>query len=247
MAGPAGDLLGGARVVVFVPTYNERDNLEQLVAELLALSPALRVLIVDDRSPDGTGALAEELARRTGRLEVMHRDPPRGRGLAGRDGLRRAAALDVDYVVEMDGDLSHQPAQLPALVAACQNADVVIGSRYCAGGGVRGFGLLRRLNSGMAGLLSRLVLGLREADCTSGYRCFRRDVLAVLDYDAMVSDGPSIVEEILYEVHQRGFRVVETPITFVERARGRSKITPRLIARWIVNLLRVRLKPRPRR
>lgn len=243
---PPRDLLGGARVVVFVPTYNERDNLEPLVERLLALSPTLTVLVVDDRSPDGTGDLADDLARRTGRVVAVHRDPPRGRGLAGRDGLRRASGMDCDCVVEMDGDLSHRPEDVPALVRACRGVDVVLGSRYCAGGRVEGFGAYRTLNSRIAGLLSRLVLGLREADCTSGFRCFRREVLAELDYERMISDGPSIVGEVLREVHQRGWRVVEVPITFVERTRGQSKITPRLILRWIVNLVRIRLKRGPR-
>lgn len=240
----SGDLLGSARVVVFVPTYNERENLGELVSQLLALSPTLRVLIVDDESPDGTGVLADELAARTGRVEVLHRLPPRGRGLAGRDGLRWASQQDCDYVVEMDADLSHRPQDIPALVEACRDADVAIGSRYCTGGAVVGFGTYRKLNSRVAGFLSRWVLGLTEADCTSGFRCFRRSVLLALDYDAMKSDGPSIVGEVLLEVHQRGFTVTEVPITFVERRRGQSKITPGLVFRWIRNLMRVRFKPR---
>lgn len=230
-------------ILVFLPTYEERDNLEPLVEQLLSLRDDLGVLIVDDQSPDGTGALADSLAARyPGRVEVMHRPPPRGRGLAGRDGLKYAAASAATWVVEMDADRSHRPEDLPALLKAADGADIVLGSRYVEGGEVEGFGARRRANSAVAGWLTRVILGLRFADPTSGYRLFRREALASIPFDRLISDGPTIVEETLLCLVQRDYRIVEVPITFEERRMGRSKITLRLILRWIWNLLRIRCR-----
>ncbi|MFH1738326.1 MAG: polyprenol monophosphomannose synthase [bacterium] len=230
------------RILVFLPTFNEKGNLERLAERLLALAPGLSLLIVDDQSPDGTGEIADGLARtHPDRVQVLHRHPPRGRGLAGRDGLRLASQTDFDIVVEMDADLSHRPQDLPNLLAALDNADVVLGSRYVPGGGAEGFGARRRLNSRVAGLLSKWVLGLDYHDPTSGFRVFRRESLASLPWEQFISDGPSIVEEILYALRKRGYRIVEVPILFVERRVGESKISPGLVLKWIINLLRVRL------
>ncbi len=230
-------------ILVFVPTYEERDNLEPLVEQLLALRDDLGVLVVDDLSPDGTGELADTLAGRyPGRVEVLHRPPPRGRGLAGRDGLRYAAASEAKLVVEMDADRSHRPEDLPALLAAAEDADVVLGSRYIEGGVVEGFGPRRRANSAVAGWLTQVILGLRFADPTSGYRVFRREALATIPFERLISDGPTIVEETLLCLVQRNCRIVEIPIVFEERRLGQSKITLKLILRWIWNLLRIRLR-----
>ncbi len=229
------------RILVFLPTYQERDNLEPLVAELLALRDDLGVLVVDDRSPDGTGEVADELAKQyPGRVFVMHRPPPRGRGLAGRDGLRAAAQSQAEFVAEMDADRSHRPEDLPRLLKAAENADVVLGSRYMQGGEVEGFGLRRQANSATAGWLSRVILGLHYTDPTSGYRVFRREALARVPFENLISEGPSIVGEILLSLQLRNFRIVEVPITFLERQVGESKITFKLILRWIWNLLRIR-------
>jgi dolichol-phosphate mannosyltransferase len=233
------------RILVFLPTYNERGNLEPLAEQLLSLSPEVSLLIVDDQSPDGTGEAADTLARtHPGRVEVIHRSPPRGRGLAGRDGLRRASETDCDIVVEMDADFSHRPGDIPKLLKALEQADVVLGSRYMPGGGVEGFSLRRRLNSRMAGLLSKWMLELDYSDSTSGFRAFRREALAALPWDRFISDGPTIVEETLYALQKRGYRIVEVPILFVERRVGESKISPGLVIQWIINLIRVRLNRR---
>lgn len=230
------------KVLVFLPTYNECRNLPLLLERLFALGLDLSILIVDDRSPDGTGAVAEELALLyPGRVRVIHRDGPRGRGKAGILGLREAARMSVDYVVEMDADLSHDPAELPMLLAAARDADVVIGSRYINGGKVESFGLVRELNSGTARLLTRLILGLNYSDTTSGYRVYRRDLLARLNWDCMISEGPSVVEETLFHLQQIRARVREVKITYQQRGSGQSKITPTIILRWIVDLLRIRL------
>jgi len=229
------------RTLVFLPTYNERENIGPLIDEILRVVPEAHVLVVDDLSPDGTGALVEEMGERDTRIGVIHRDGPRGRGRAGIEGLRQAGLReDVDLVVEMDADGSHRPEDMPALLAAADSADIVIGSRYVKGGGVRGWGWFRTLNSAVANRVARVLLGLPYRDATSGYRCFRRGVLATLPWDSMISDNPSIVEEILYHVHRRGYRIVEVPITFVDRTEGASKFSVKLIGRWVRNLWWVR-------
>ena len=234
--------MGSRKILVFLPTYNEKGNLDRLGEQILSMGPEYSLLIVDDQSPDGTGEIADQLAKEhPGRVEVIHRAPPRGRGLAGRDGLRRASETDGDIIVEMDADFSHRPEDIPKLIEAIQDADVVLGSRYMPGGSTEGFGPRRRLNSRVAGLLSRLALGLRYSDPTSGFRAFRREALASLPWDRFLSDGPSIVGETLYALRKRGYRIAEVPIIFVERRVGESKISPKLILKWIFNLIRIRL------
>ncbi len=225
-------------IVVVVPTYNEAENIVPLLQALLALPLPLRVLVVDDQSPDGT---ADRAAAGGGRVTVLRRDPPRGRGLAGRDGVLAALALGADLIVEMDADGSHDPQQLPALVAAAADgADIVSGSRYCPGGRVVGYDWLRKLNSAVANAVSRLLLGLTARDATSGYRVFRRRVLEAIDLPTLLSPGPSIVEEILFRAQRRGFYAREVPITFVNREKGESKLRPSTVIVWLRTLLRVR-------
>lgn len=231
------------KIVVVLPTYNEKENIVALVTGLLALQPALTVLVMDDRSPDGTADLAEQ-CNRDGRVLVVRRDPPRGRGYAGVDGFQRALALGADLVIEMDGDGSHAPQHIPALLAAAAGADVVIGSRYCPGGGVVGYGFERKLNSWVANALSRLLLGVTPRDATAGFRLFKRRVLEEIDLPTLISPGPSIVEEVLFRVQRRGFTVREIPITFVNRVKGSSKLQLQTIITWIATLLRVRLTAR---
>jgi len=198
-------------------------------------------LVVDDMSPDGTGEVADALAQKyEGRVCVIHRDGPRGRGKAGIAGLSEAARSGCRLVVEMDADLSHDPDDLPRLLEAAQEADVVIGSRYIAGGSAEPFGLLRSLNSKTARWLSVLFLGLNYTDPTSGYRVYRREALERLPWDAMISEGPSIVEETLYYLKRNGARIVERPIFYRQRGAGATKITPWIILRWIAALMRIR-------
>ncbi|MBI1387395.1 MAG: glycosyltransferase [bacterium] len=230
-----------SRTLVFLPTYNERENLVDLIEQLFALGRNLSVLVVDDLSPDGTGELAEKLAEQyRGKIRVIHRDGPRGRGHAGVTGLREAAASPCDYVVEMDADLSHHPSDLPRLLDAASGADLVIGSRYVEGGRTENFGWFRVLNSRVAAGLTWLFLGLGYTDPTSGYRVYRRDLLARLPWDKMISPGPSIVEETLYYIQREGARIAEVPITFRERQEGRSKLNVWIRVRWILAMLRIR-------
>lgn len=231
------------RIVVFLPTYNECENLVGLVERLFALGFNLSVLVVDDKSPDGTGDLADQLASQyNGRVSVMHRKGPRGRGWAGIDGLREASKSECDYVVEMDADLSHLPSDLPRLLQAAQEADLVIGSRYVPGGKTENFSWFRVLNSKVARWLSILFLGLNYTDPTSGFRVYRREALTKLPWDKMISSGPSIVEETLYYLQRNQARIVEAPIYYLERREGRSKLNVWTRVKWIQAMLEIRRK-----
>jgi dolichol-phosphate mannosyltransferase len=211
--------------LVIVPTYNERGNLPTLVEGLMQ-HPNVRVMIVDDQSPDGTGAVADDLAARyPGRLEVMHRTGRRGLGRSYIDGIRKALEQPVDILCQMDADLSHDPRHLPDLIAAAAQADVVIGSRYVPGGAIVNWPLRRRLLSRFANIYIRGVTRLSARDCTSGYRCWRRSALAGLPLDRFISDGYSFLVEMLFVAARRGSRIAEVPITFVERRVGESKVS----------------------
>ena len=211
--------------LIVVPTFNERANLPTLVAGLMR-HPNVKVMVVDDQSPDGTGDVADALAREhVGRVEVMHRTDRRGLGRSYIDGIRKAIREPVDVVCQMDADLSHDPASLPDLVAATDRADVVIGSRYIPGGRIVNWPLRRRMLSRFANVYIRIVTRLRARDCTSGYRCWRREALAALPLDRFISDGYSFLVEMLYVASQRGCRIGEVPITFVERRQGESKLS----------------------
>jgi dolichol-phosphate mannosyltransferase len=211
--------------LVVVPTYNELANLPVLTAGLME-QPNLRLLVVDDQSPDGTGRLADQLAREhSGRIRVLHRTGHRGLGRSYVDGLREALREPVDVICQMDADLSHDPSQLPALIAAADESDVVIGSRYVPGGRIVNWPLRRRLLSRFANAYVRTVTRLVVRDCTSGYRCWQRDALASLPLDHLTSDGYAFLVEMLYVAARRGCRVSEVPITFVERRLGESKLS----------------------
>jgi dolichol-phosphate mannosyltransferase len=222
------------RAIVVVPTYNERENLPVLVEGLMR-HENVRVLVVDDQSPDGTGAVADALARTfPGRVDVLHRTSRRGFGRSCVDGMTQAVHEPVDVVCQMDADLSHDPADLPRLVAASADADVVIGSRYVAGGRILNWPLRRRILSRFANSYIRLVTRLTARDCTSGYRCWRREVLASVPFDHIFSDGYSFLIEMLFRAEQRGVRVAEVPITFVERLKGQSKLSMAVLVESVV-------------
>jgi dolichol-phosphate mannosyltransferase len=210
---------------VIVPTYNERTNLPVLVGGLMQ-HRNVRVLVVDDHSPDGTGEVADALAREhPGRVDVMHRTGKKGLGRSYIDGIKKAIAEPVDVICQMDADLSHDPKHLPDLVAATSRADVVLGSRYVPGGAIVNWPKRRRLLSRFANIYIRSVTRLSARDCTTGYRCWRREALASLPLDRFFSDGYSFLIEMLFVAARRGCRIVEVPITFVERREGESKIS----------------------
>lgn len=230
-------------VLVVVPTYNERENLP-LVTKAVLAHDGYRLLVVDDGSPDGTGQVADDLARQhPGRVEVMHRTGARGLGRSYVDGLRHAIAKpDVDLICQMDADLSHDPTYLPSLVAATSDHDVVIGSRYLQGISVVNWPLHRIVLSTFANRYIRFVTRLRASDCTSGFRCWRREALARLPLDTMVSDGYAFLVEMLFDAHNRGCRIGEVPIIFVERRQGQSKLSSGVLLESIIMPWRLKLR-----
>ena len=234
------------RAVVCLPTYNERDNLEPMVralGEVLDTSQD-RVLVVDDSSPDGTGELADRLAGEVAFVSVLHRAAKEGLGPAYIAGFRRALTEGAELVLEMDCDFSHDPADVPRLIAAATSGegDLVLGSRYVEGGGTGNWGLGRRLVSKGGSLYARVVLGVRVRDLTGGFKCFRRTVLETIDLDALSARGYAFQIETTYRVIKAGFRVVEVPIQFVDRRVGESKMTRSIVAEamWKVPQLRFR-------
>jgi dolichol-phosphate mannosyltransferase len=215
--------------LVLIPTYNERENLPLLLNEILC-HPGVRVMIIDDQSPDGTGDVAERLATGwPGRVEVVHRTGRRGFGRSLLDGLARAVTRDEALVFQMDADLSHDPKYFPAMAAAAQQADLVIGSRYLNGVSVVNWPLRRIMLSAFANRYIRAVTRLTVRDCTSGYRCWRREALARLPLNRIGSEGYSFLVEMLYLAQRAGCRVVESPIIFVERREGVSKMSPSVL------------------
>jgi dolichol-phosphate mannosyltransferase len=220
----------GVSAVVIIPTYNECENIPRLVRALLE-HDRIGVLVVDDHSPDGTGAAVDALAREfPDRVEGLHRTANRGFGRSYIDGIKRALTMPVEFICQMDADFSHDPARLPALVKAASNADVVIGSRYVHGGAVVNWPRRRLLLSRFANLYVRVITRLAARDCTSGFRCWRRDALAALPLDRFVSDGYSFLVEMLFVASRQGRRIVEVPITYVERREGQSKMSRTVIA-----------------
>jgi dolichol-phosphate mannosyltransferase len=221
--------------VVCLPTYNERENLEQV---LDALEPhGVRVLVIDDNSPDGTGDLADRLAAERHWVSVLHRERKEGLGPAYLAGFREVLAGDAEYVLEMDADLSHDSAVVPRLIEACTNgADVALGSRYVEGGGTENWGRGRRIVSAGGSLYARLLLGVPVRDITGGFKCFRREVLERIDLDAVHSRGYAFQIELTYRALRKGFRIVEVPIVFADRTHGHSKMSRGIFLEAVVRV-----------
>jgi dolichol-phosphate mannosyltransferase len=228
------------KAVVCLPTYNERENLERMVLALA--DKGVSVLVIDDNSPDGTGELADRLAAAHEHVEVLHREHKEGLGPAYLAGFRRALAEGAELVLEMDADFSHDPQDVPRLVAAAADADLVLGSRYVEGGAVGNWGRVRRFVSSGGSWYARVLLGVAVRDMTCGFRCYRRAVLETLDLDAIASQGYVFQIESTYRTLRAGFRVLEIPITFVDRELGGSKMSRRIVleAIWKVPVLRLR-------
>jgi len=232
------------RAVLCLPTYNERENLEAMID---ALGEVLdterdRVLVIDDGSPDGTGEIADRLAAERAWVSVLHRTTKEGIGPAYIAGFRRALSDGAELVLEMDCDFSHNPVDVPRLIAAANNADLVLGSRYAPGGGTANWGLARRIVSRGGCLYAQVLLGMRVRDLTGGFKCFRRATLEAIDLDALSAHGYAFQIETTYRVRKAGLRIQEVPITFVERRAGASKMTGSIVAEamWKVPLLRLR-------
>jgi dolichol-phosphate mannosyltransferase len=235
------------RPIVIIPTYNERENLPLVIAGLL-VHPGLQVMVVDDGSPDGTGELADRLAaEHNGRIRVVHRTGRRGLGRSYIEGMQLALAMDVTHICQMDADLSHNPADVPRLVAAAGTAELVIGSRYVPGGRIENWPIRRRVLSAFANTYIRAITRVSSHDNTSGFRCWRRDALTQMPLDRIVSDGYAFLVELTWEAHQAGFTVAEVPITFVERRTGASKLSGGVILESALLPWRLAARPRTRR
>lgn len=227
--------------LVCIPTYNERDNLEPIVQAVLAADPRVDVLVVDDNSPDGTGALADALAQAEPRVRVLHRQAKQGLGRAYLHAFGWALEQGYAYVLEMDADFSHDPRHLPTLLdAAEKEADLVLGSRYVAGGGTVNWGRLRKLISRGGSLYARTILGLGVRDLTGGFKCFRRKVLETLDLSAIQSTGYAFQIELTYRTIKAGFRVKEIPITFEDRRVGQSKMSRKIFLEALAMVWKIR-------
>ena len=228
------------RATICLPTYNEAENVERVVR---ALGPTgARVLVIDDSSPDGTGELADELAAELDYVDVLHRGRKEGLGPAYLAGFSQALADGAELILEMDCDFSHDPADVPRLIAACESgADVALGSRYVPGGGTENWGLGRRFVSWGGSFYARLLLGVGIHDLTGGFKCYRRHVLEAIDLDAIGSKGYAFQIEMTYRALRKGFRVVEIPIRFAERTAGRSKMSRSIVLEGIVNVPLLRL------
>lgn len=242
---PAAPGSGGPRAVVCLPTYNERENLEQMVAALGEVLDTARdrVLVIDDGSPDGTGEIADRLARELPWVSVLRRTVKEGIGPAYVAGFQQALADGAELILEMDCDFSHDPADVPRLIAAAgEGADLVLGSRYAPGGGTENWGLVRRVVSRGGCLYAQVLLGVRVRDLTGGFKCFRRSTLEAIDLGALSAHGYAFQIETTYRVLRAGLRVREVPIRFTERRAGSSKMTGSIVieAMWKVPLLRLR-------
>lgn len=230
------------KYVVIVPTYNERNNLALLIPQILQQGQEFHVLVVDDNSPDGTGRLADEIAAGEPRVHVLHRPGKLGLGTAYVEGFRWALDFGAELIFEMDADFSHDPRRLPAFVEAAQSCDLVLGSRYVAGGGVENWPLTRRLMSQGGSLYARTILGVKVRDLTGGFKCFRRRVLEAMDLGAIRTSGYAFQIEMTYRALLMGFCVREIPIRFVDRVRGKSKMSRRIFWEAVLKVWELRLK-----
>jgi dolichol-phosphate mannosyltransferase len=230
------------RTLVTIATYNELENLPQLVQEVFGLAPHVDLLVIDDNSPDGTGQWCDARARDDPRVYCLHRPGKLGLGTATIALMRHAIEHGYDLALNMDADFSHHPRHIPALLAGMEQADVMIGSRYVPGGGVQDWPLMRRLMSWGVNTYARLLLGLPARDCSGAFRCYRVSLLSKIDFDSIRSRGYSFQEEILWRLKRAGARFGETPILFADRERGQSKINSReaLAALWIISRLGVK-------
>ena len=229
----------GEPLLIAIPTYNEIESIGSLLSALGTLHPAAHVLVVDDNSPDGTGDAVATLAARDGRIHLLRRQAKLGIGSAYRAAFGWAVAREYALVVVMDADGSHDPGQVTRLLDGVARADVAVGSRYVAGGRIENWPLRRLCLSAGANALARLMVGSQVRDWTSGFKCYRREVLAALSFEDIVSEGYAFQVEILFHCHRAGWRLREVPITFVDRRLGRNKLSRREVSQAILTLFRI--------
>jgi dolichol-phosphate mannosyltransferase len=229
------------KAFVVIPTYNEKDNVRSLTRAVLSQHPDLQILFVDDNSPDGTGAIIDDLVAEHDRVHVLHRAGKLGLGSAYREGFKTALAMGADYLLEMDADFSHDPATLPLFLSAIKESDLVIGSRYLNGVSVVNWPIRRLILSYFASVYTRWVTGLQLRDCTSGFKCFRRSVIEAIDLTRVTSDGYSFQIEMNYRCMEKGFRVTEIPIIFIDRHAGSSKMSGTIVREAVLMVWKLRL------
>ena len=227
--------------MIIIPTFNEIENILRLIERIHQIVPAAHVLVIDDNSPDGTGDAVETLTKNDSRVFLLRRPGKLGLGTAYLAGFKYALERGYRYIFEMDADFSHNPAHLPAFLEAIKGADLALGSRYVPGGGVVNWPPLRRLISRGGSLYSRIILGLPYHDLTGGFKCFRRETLQAIDLDSIYSGGYSFQIEMTYRVSRKGFRIVEIPIVFEERAEGRSKMSRKIFLEAVWRVWQMRL------
>jgi len=234
--------IASLRTLIVIPTFNERDNLANIIDAIVQEVPFVHILVVDDNSPDGTGDLADELAAGDDRIHVLHRKGKLGLGTAYVAGFRWALERDYERIFEMDADFSHPPRYLPEMLSRSLEYDVVIGSRYVKGGGTEDWGLLRQFISRGGGLYARTILGVNIRDLTAGFICWRRDVLTALPLGEVQASGYAFQIEMKYLAHQRRFRLFEVPITFPDRRVGQSKMSPKIALEALVKVWAMRFR-----
>ncbi|MDD2737200.1 MAG: polyprenol monophosphomannose synthase [Desulfuromonadaceae bacterium] len=229
------------KAFVVIPTYNEKENVRLLADAVLAQHTSIQILFVDDNSPDGTGAIIDDLVAINDRVHVLHRSGKLGLGSAYREGFTVALAKGADYLLEMDADFSHDPATLPLFLSAILENDLVIGSRYLNGVSVVNWPIRRLILSYYASVYTRLVTGLQVRDCTSGFKCFRRSTIEAIDLSRVTSDGYSFQIEMNYRCMEKGFRISEIPIIFIDRHAGSSKMSGSIVREAVLMVWKLRL------
>jgi len=231
------------KIAVVIPTYNERENIRTIVERVLRFAPReTMVIVVDDNSPNGTAEIVEEMAASDSRVSVIKRSGKLGLGSAYRTGIAEAVRRGANRIITMDADLSHPTERIPAMLEAARKADLVLGSRYISGGRIENWSARRRLLSRFANLVARLAMRLDVADCTTGFRCYSRELIEAIRLDKIKSEGYSFLEEIVFLSRKHGFKVAEIPITFRDRTRGKSKISRKEILKAILTILRLSLQ-----
>ena len=230
-------------IYVIIPTYNEKENISNLINEILRLDTKnLHILVVDDFSPDGTWKIVEEISKKKKNVHLLLRKIKRGRGYAGKDAFIYCLKNKADIIIEMDADFSHDPKYIPLMLKEIKNYDLVLGSRRVKGAKEVGRGIIRRIITYLANLYIRLILGLKVKDCNSGFKCFRRDILEEINPKKIESKGPAIIQEVLFKAHLKGFRIKEIPITFVNRKKGKSKLGISQLAAGYFMVLKLKIQ-----
>jgi len=229
------------KTIVVIPTYNERDNIERLVHEILAQNADIDILIIDDNSPDGTGLIIDDLATANSQIHVLHRSGKLGLGSAYREGFKYALDKGADYIIEMDADFSHDPLMLPIFLEKIKDFDFVIGTRYLNGVSVVNWPIRRLILSYCANVYTRIITGLTISDCTGGFKCFRRNVLESINLEKIKSDGYSFQIEMNYRCVEKGFRVGEVPIIFIDRHAGSSKMSKKIMWEAVVMVWKLKV------